>query len=51
MKSTGESILFIDDLKTINSTNCTLEENVFEQISSSFILKKPQLGLFFVVVF
>jgi carbamoyl-phosphate synthase large subunit len=26
MKSTGESILFIDDLKTISFTNCTLEE-------------------------
>lgn len=26
MKSTGESILFIDDLKTTNSTNCTVEE-------------------------
>jgi hypothetical protein len=26
MKSTGESILFIDDLKTISFMNCTLEE-------------------------
>jgi hypothetical protein len=50
MKSTGESILFID-LKTINSTNCILEENVFEQISSSHYIEKPLIGAFFVVVF
>jgi carbamoyl-phosphate synthase large subunit len=30
MKSTGESILFIDDFKDDQFYNCTLEENVFE---------------------
>jgi hypothetical protein len=47
MKSTGESILFIDDLKDDQFYELYSEENVFEQINYAYKKSPGDWGKFY----